>query len=212
MDNALRAELGRRATALAREVGYVGAGSVEFVADASQPLSAERLWFIEMNTRLQVEHPVTEMRTGLDLVEWQWRIAAGEPLPLTQAEVPLHGHAIEARLCAEEPARNFLPSPGRLAALRLPKAGPGLRPGLRVDAGVRAGDTLTPFDDPMIWKIIAHAPTRAEALERCVAEGVKLNAAFLARVLRSPAMRQGGVDTRFLEAFSTRDAAARDAA
>nr|WP_272877275.1 biotin carboxylase N-terminal domain-containing protein [Neoroseomonas eburnea] len=215
MDGALRAELGRRATALARQVGYVGAGTVEFVADASQPLAAERIWFIEMNTRLQVEHPVTEMVTGLDLVEWQLRIAAGEALPLAQDQVALAGHAVEARLCAEDPARNFLPSPGRIAALRLAEPGPGLR----VDAGVRAGDTLTPFYDPMIAKVIAHAPTRAEALERlatalesCAAEGVRLNAAFLARVLRSADMQAGGVDTRFLEDFRARDAAARSAA
>ena len=216
MDAALRAELGRRATALAREVGYVGAGTVEFVADASRPLAADRVWFIEMNTRLQVEHPVTEMVTGLDLVEWQLRIAAGERLPLTQDQVALTGHAIEARLCAEDPARNFLPSPGRLAALQLPAC----TPGLRIDTGVRAGDTLTPFYDPMIAKVIAHAPTRAEALERlaaaldaCVADGVRLNAAFLARLLRSEEMRGGGVDTAFLEAFRAREAsAARSAA
>ncbi|WP_207539586.1 acetyl-CoA carboxylase biotin carboxylase subunit [Sabulicella rubraurantiaca] len=211
MDPALRGELGRRATALAREVGYVGAGTVEFVADGSQPLSADRIWFIEMNTRLQVEHPVTEMVTGLDLVEWQLRIAAGEPLPLAQDQVRLDGHAIEARLCAEDPARNFLPSPGCLTTLRLPEPSPGLR----VDTGVRSGDTLTPFYDPMIAKVIAHAPTRAEALERlttalesCSAEGVRLNAAFLARALRAPEMRSGGVNTAFLESFRAREAAA----
>jgi 3-methylcrotonyl-CoA carboxylase alpha subunit len=215
MDAALRAELGRRAVALARAVGYVGAGTVEFVADAAAPLAADRIWFIEMNTRLQVEHPVTEMVTGLDLVEWQLRIAAGEALPLTPAQVALDGHAVEARLCAEDPARNFLPSPGRLVALDLPGAGPALR----IDAGVRAGDTLTPFYDPMIAKLIAHAPTRAEALERLAAalgavraDGVRLNADFLARALRSPEMRDGAVDTHFLDRFREREAALRGAA
>ena len=215
MDAALRVELGRRATALAREVGYVGAGTVEFVADASRPLGPDSVWFIEMNTRLQVEHPVTEMVTGLDLVEWQLRIAAGEALPLTQDQVTLTGHAIEARLCAEDPARNFLPSPGRIAVLDLPPPAEGLR----IDAGVRAGDTLTPFYDPMIAKVIAHAPTREAALERlaaaldaCRAEGIRINAAFLADLLRSAEMRAGGVDTRFLEAFRLRGAATRSAA
>ncbi|MBR0662960.1 ATP-grasp domain-containing protein [Roseomonas hellenica] len=211
MDAALRAELGRRAVALARAVGYVGAGTVEFVADAAAPLAADRIWFIEMNTRLQVEHPVTEMVAGLDLVEWQLRVAAGEALPLTQAQVRLEGHAIEARLCAEDPARNFLPSPGHLAMLDLPEPGPGLR----IDAGVRAGDTLTPFYDPMIAKLIAHAPTRTEALERLAAaldavraEGVRLNAGFLARALLSPEMRDGAVDTHFLDRFRLDEAAA----
>lgn len=211
MDAALRHELGRRATALAREVGYVGAGTVEFVADASRPLGPESVWFIEMNTRLQVEHPVTEMVTGLDIVEWQLRIAAGERLPLAQDEVVLDGHAIEARLCAEDPARGFLPSPGRILALELPSAGADLR----VDAGVRAGDMLTPFYDPMIAKIIAHAPTREAALERlaaalsaCRVEGIRFNAGFLAELLCSAEMRAGGVNTAFLEAFRLRAAAA----
>ncbi len=211
IDAALRAELGRRAVALARAVGYVGAGTVEFVADATPPLDAARIWFIEMNTRLQVEHPVTEMVTGLDLVEWQLRIAAGERLPFAQEDLVPQGHAVEARLCAEDPARNFLPSPGTIAMLRLPEPGPGLR----IDAGFRTGDVLTPFYDPLIAKLIAHAPSRAEALERLasaldavVAEGIRTNAGFLARALRSEAMRAGGVDTHFLEGFRLRDAAA----
>ena len=206
---ALRAELGRRATALARAVGYVGAGTVEFVADAEGPPAAERIWFIEMNTRLQVEHPVTEMVTGLDLVEWQLRVAAGERLPFT--DIPLRGHAVEARLCAEDPARNFLPSPGTITRLDLPEPGAGLR----IDAGFRGGDVLTPFYDPLIAKIIAHAPSRAEALERLasaldavVAEGIRTNAAFLAQVLRTEAMQAGAVDTQFLADFRTRGATA----
>ena len=210
VDPALRAELGRRAVALARAVGYVGAGTIEFVADAAAPLAADRIWFIEMNTRLQVEHPVTEMVTGLDLVEWQLRVAAGEALPFTQDALAPQGHAVEARLCAEDPARNFLPSPGTIAALRMPEAGPGLR----IDAGVRAGDVLTPYYDPLIAKLIAHAPSRAEALGRLAAaldevaaEGIRVNAAFLARILRSEAMQAGGVDTHFLEGFRAREAA-----
>ena len=205
MDPALRAELGRRACALARAVGYVGAGTVEFIAEA--PLHPDRIWFMEMNTRLQVEHPVTEMITGLDLVEWQLRIAAGEALPFAQEEIRLDGHAVEARLCAEDAARNFLPSPGRLAVLDLPREAPGLR----VDAGFRAGDLLTPYYDSMIAKIIAHAPTReaalarlAGALEECRAEGVRLNAPFLAAALRSPEMREARMTTGFLEAARKR--------
>jgi len=197
----LRAELGRRACALARAVNYVGAGTVEFIAAA--PLTADSIWFMEMNTRLQVEHPVTEMVTGLDLVEWQLRIAAGERLPFAQSDIRLEGHAVEARLCAEDPAKQFFPSPGKLAVLELPREGQGIR----VDAGVRSGDTVTPYYDSMLAKVIAHAPTRAEALEKlataldaCRAEGVRLNAAFLAAALRSAEMREARMDTGFLEA------------
>ncbi|WP_419897710.1 ATP-binding protein [Roseomonas sp. USHLN139] len=202
VDAALRAELGRRAVALARAVDYVGAGTVEFVADAEAPLDPARIWFIEMNTRLQVEHPVTEMVTGIDLVEWQLRIAAGEALPFAQQEISLEGHAVEARLCAEDPARNFFPSPGLLELLRLPPEAPGLR----IDSGVRQGDRLTPFYDPMLAKIIAHGSSRAEALrrlaaalDRCEARGVTLNASFLAAALRSPAVQDAAHDTHFLE-------------
>nr|WP_314070317.1 biotin carboxylase N-terminal domain-containing protein [uncultured Roseococcus sp.] len=197
----LRAELGRRACTLARAVGYVGAGTVEFIA--APPLTPDSIWFMEMNTRLQVEHPVTEMVTGLDLVEWQLRVAAGEELPFAQSDIRLEGHAVEARLCAEDPAKQFFPSPGKLAAFELPAEGEGIR----VDAGVRAGDAVTPYYDSMLAKVIAHAPTRAEALEKlaaaldeCRAEGVKLNAAFLAAALRSAEMREARMDTGFLEA------------
>jgi 3-methylcrotonyl-CoA carboxylase alpha subunit len=205
MDAALRAELGRRACTLARAVGYVGAGTVEFIAEA--PLHADRIWFMEMNTRLQVEHPVTEMVTGLDLVEWQLRIAAGEKLPFAQSDIALDGHAVEARLCAEDPARRFLPSPGRITALDWPETVPGLR----VDAGFRAGDLLTPYYDPLLGKIIAHAATRESALERlaaaldaCRVEGVRVNAAFLAAALRAPEMRAAHMTTGFLEAARQR--------
>jgi 3-methylcrotonyl-CoA carboxylase alpha subunit len=205
MDAALRAELGRRACELARAVGYVGAGTVEFIAEA--PLRADRIWFMEMNTRLQVEHPVTEMVTGLDLVEWQLRIAAGEALPFTQDDIALEGHAVEARICAEDPARQFLPSPGRIAALHWPEEAPGLR----VDSGFRAGDVLTPHYDSLLGKIIAHAETRAAALERLAAaldgihaEGVRVNAAFLAAALRAPEMRAAEINTGFLEAARKR--------
>ncbi|WP_421989105.1 acetyl-CoA carboxylase biotin carboxylase subunit [Roseococcus sp.] len=201
MSAELRAELGRRACALARAVNYVGAGTVEFIAAA--PLTVDSIWFMEMNTRLQVEHPVTEMVTGLDLVEWQLRIAAGEALPFTQDQIRLDGHAVEARLCAEDPSKNFFPSPGRLAVLELPAEGQGLR----VDAGVRSGDTVTPYYDSMLAKVVAHAPTRAQALARLAealdairVEGVKLNAGFLAAALRSAEMREGRMDTGFLEA------------
>ena len=205
MDAALRAELGRRARALARAVGYVGAGTVEFIAEA--PLRAESIWFMEMNTRLQVEHPVTEMVTGLDLVEWQLRIARGEALPFTQADIRLDGHAVEARLCAEDPARQFLPSPGHLTALSLPAEAPGLR----VDSGVRVGDIVTAYYDSMLAKIIVHAPTRALALQRladaldsCRTGGVRLNAGFLAAALRSDEMREARMDTGFLESARKR--------
>ncbi|MCW8085671.1 acetyl-CoA carboxylase biotin carboxylase subunit [Sabulicella glaciei] len=205
MSPALREELGRRACTLARAVGYVGAGTVEFIAEA--PLHPDRVWFMEMNTRLQVEHPVTEMVTGLDIVEWQLRVAAGEALPFRQEDIAWGGHAVEARLCAEDPSRNFLPSPGRLALLRLPAEAEGLR----VDSGIREGDALSPFYDSMLAKVIAHAPTREAALEKlaaaldgCVAEGVRLNAAFLAAALRAPEMREARMDTRFLEAARKR--------
>ncbi len=205
MDPGLRAELGRRACELARAVGYVGAGTVEFIAEA--PLRADRIWFMEMNTRLQVEHPVTEMVTGLDLVEWQLRIASGEALPFAQEDIALNGHAVEARLCAEDPARRFLPSPGRITSLALPEEAPGLR----VDAGFRTGDLLTPYYDPLIGKIIAHAATReaalarlAAALDACHAQGVRLNAPFLAAALRSPEMRTAIMTTGFLEAARQR--------
>jgi 3-methylcrotonyl-CoA carboxylase alpha subunit len=201
MTAALRAAMGRAAVEAARAVGYEGAGTVEFIADGARGLRPDGFWFMEMNTRLQVEHPVTEAVTGLDLVEWQFRVAAGETLPLTQDQVRLDGHAVEARLYAEDPAMGFLPSTGKILVLDLP-AGEGIR----VDTGVAAGDEVTPFYDPMIAKVIAHAPTRAAALDRLAAAldrtvvaGPRSNAGFLAALARSPDFRAEKFDTGFIE-------------
>ena len=198
-----RAAICDAAVRAAKAVGYVGAGTVEFIADASQGLRADRIWFMEMNTRLQVEHPVTEAVTGLDLVEWQLRVASGEPLPLTQDQIPLNGHAIEARLYAENPDSGFLPSTGPLIHFRLPS---GL---VRVDAAVEQGGEVSAFYDPMIAKLIAHAPTReaaaaklAKACRAVEVWPVKTNAAFLARCLDHPDFIAVAIDTGFIEARS----------
>jgi len=195
----LRAKIGAAAVAAAKAVGYSGAGTVEFVADGTGALRADAFWFIEMNTRLQVEHPVTEEVTGLDLVEWQFRVAAGEKLPLTQSQIRLDGHAIEARVYAEDPEHGFLPSTGKIVALELPND-------IRVDSGVEAGGEVTPYYDAMIAKLIAHAPTReaalgklVHALERTLVAGVRSNVAFLAKLCRAEAFRQGRVDTGFID-------------
>ncbi len=194
--DATRAAMGAAAVAAARAVGYQGAGTVEFLFDGRE------FYFLEMNTRLQVEHPVTEMITGLDLVEWQLRVAAGEPLPLRQEEIARSGHAVEARLYAEDPERGFLPSTGVLSRLRLPE---GLE-GVRVDAGVQQGDEVSVHYDPMIAKIVAWAPDRLgaidrlrHALERTEVEGVRTNARFLWEILGADAVRAGDVSTRLLE-------------
>src|SRR5919106_4827467 len=150
MSAEMRAAMGEAAVKAAQAVGYAGAGTVEFIADGSKGLHPGGYWFMEMNTRLQVEHPVTEAVTGLDLVEWQFRVAAGEKLPLAQRDIPLKGHAVEARIYAEDPARGFLPSTGTLVALRFPD-------GVRVDTGVEQGSAISPYYDPMIAKMIAHA-------------------------------------------------------
>jgi propionyl-CoA carboxylase alpha chain/3-methylcrotonyl-CoA carboxylase alpha subunit len=203
MDEKTRAAVTSAAIKAAKAVGYVGAGTVEFIADASQGLKPDRIWFMEMNTRLQVEHPVTEAVTGQDLVEWQFRVAAGEPLPLKQADISLNGWAVEARLYAEDPARGFLPSIGRLEHFRLPVEE------VRVDAGVEEGGEVSQFYDPMIAKLIAHADTREEAASQ-LAEAcreveiwpVRTNAAFLARCLDHPDFLAGEVDTGFIGARS----------
>ncbi len=199
MDAQTRAAICDAAIRAARAVAYEGAGTVEFIADASQGLRADRIWFMEMNTRLQVEHPVTEAVTGLDLVEWQLRVAAGEPLPLAQDQIHFSGHAMEARLYAESPATGFLPSIGVLDRFDLPTT-------LRIDSGVAQGGEISPFYDPMIAKLIAHAPTRKAAALR-LADGcaqvevypVTTNAAFLARTLADPDFLAGEIDTRFIE-------------
>ena len=195
----LRARIGAWAVAAAKAVGYRGAGTVEFVADGRSELRADGFWFIEMNTRLQVEHPVTEAVTCLDLVEWQFRVAAGENLPLTQDQVRLDGHAIEARVYAEDPEHGFLPSTGPIVALELP-------PDIRVDSGVEAGGEVTPFYDAMIAKLIAHGPSRQAALDRLVRAldetaiaGVRSNVAFLANLCRAGEFRRGAVDTGFID-------------
>jgi 3-methylcrotonyl-CoA carboxylase alpha subunit len=201
MTTELRDVIGRAAVAAARAVGYVGAGTVEFIADGSSGLKADRFWFMEMNTRLQVEHPVTEAVTGLDLVEWQFRVAAGEPLRLGQDGVRLAGHAVEARIYAEDPAHGFLPSTGRLLALQFPS-----HEGIRIDSGVAAGDVVSPFYDPMIAKMIAHAATRAAALDRLAAAldativaGPRSNVAFLADLARAGEFRDGRFDTGLID-------------
>ena len=195
----LRAQIGAAAVAAAKAVDYRGAGTVEFVADGSEGLRADAVWFIEMNTRLQVEHPVTEAVTGVDLVEWQLRIAAGETLPLTQGQIRIDGHAVEARVYAEDPEHGFLPSTGTIVALELPSD-------IRVDAGIEAGGQVTPYYDPMIAKLIAQAPTRraaldrlTQALERTVIAGVRSNVAFLANLGRADEFRRGAVDTGFID-------------
>jgi len=199
MTDGLRGKMGAAAVEAARAVGYVGAGTVEFVADGTKGLRADGFWFIEMNTRLQVEHPVTEEVTGLDLVAWQFRVAAGEKLPFTQTQVRFDGHAIEARVYAEDPDSGFLPSTGTIVGLALPGD-------IRVDSGVEAGGEVTPFYDAMIAKLIAHAPSRdaaldrlTTALDRTLVAGVRSNVAFLGALCRASAFREGKVDTGFIE-------------
>jgi 3-methylcrotonyl-CoA carboxylase alpha subunit len=201
MNAAMREAMGRAAVEAARAVGYVGAGTVEFIADAREGLKPDRFYFMEMNTRLQVEHPVTEAVTGLDLVEWQFRVAAGEPMPVRQEDIRLDGHAVEARLYAEDPERGFLPSTGTLHALRLPDG-----EGIRIDSGVRAGDAVTPYYDPMIAKVITHGATREAALDRLAAAlaatvvaGPQTNLAFLTALARAPEFRAGRFDTGFID-------------
>jgi acetyl/propionyl-CoA carboxylase alpha subunit len=199
MDAKTRAAVCEAAVKAARAVNYEGAGTVEFIADASEGLRADRIWFMEMNTRLQVEHPVTEAVTGQDLVEWQLRVASGEPLPLKQDAIKLTGWAMEARLYAENPATGFLPSTGPLDHFRLPE-------GIRVDSAVEEGDEVSPHYDPMIAKLIAHADTREAAAAKLAAAcaevevwPVKTNAAFLARCAAHPDFVKGAIDTGFID-------------
>ena len=199
MDAQTRAAVCAAAVKAALAVGYQGAGTVEFIADASEGLKADRIWFMEMNTRLQVEHPITEEITGLDLVEWQLRVASGERLPLAQGDIPLNGWAMEARLYAENPATGFLPSTGPLDRFVLPQ-------GVRIETGVEQGGAISPFYDPMIAKLVAHAPTReaaaaklAQACRAVQVWPVRTNAGFLARCLSDPDFVAGRVDTGFIE-------------
>ncbi|MGH6925827.1 MAG: biotin/lipoyl-containing protein, partial [Propylenella sp.] len=197
----MRRWLGETAVKAAKAVGYRGAGTVEFIADASAGLQPGSVFFIEMNTRLQVEHPVTEAITGLDLVEWQLRIAAGERLPLTQEQIPLSGHAIEARIYAEDPADGFRPSSGRLWAASFPSD-----QGIRIDSGVEPGSVVTPFYDAMLAKVIVSGVDRDEAVERLAnalsrvrIAGPRTNLAFLSRIASHPDFLAGGVTTDFAD-------------
>jgi len=197
----LRRAMGEAAVKAAQAIGYVGAGTVEFLLDARG-----EFFFMEMNTRLQVEHPVTEAITSLDLVAWQIRIAQGEPLPITQDQVPLNGHAIEVRLYAEDPDNDFLPATGTLDLYREPSAGSGRR----VDSGVAEGDTVSPFYDPMLGKLIAWGENREEARLRLLAMldetyvgGVRTNLAFLRRVIGHPAFAAAELDTGFILRYET---------
>jgi 3-methylcrotonyl-CoA carboxylase alpha subunit len=199
MDEATRAAVCAAAVKAAQAVDYVGAGTIEFIADASEGLRADRIWFMEMNTRLQVEHPVTEEITGQDLVEWQLRVASGEELPKRQEELSINGWAMEARLYAEDPTHEFLPSTGRLERLDLPGSP------TRVDTGVIQGATVSPFYDPMIAKIVAYGSERATAVSRLTSAiaavdvwPVKTNAAFLVRALEHEAFKAGDLDTGFI--------------
>jgi 3-methylcrotonyl-CoA carboxylase alpha subunit len=201
MDPARRKTMGEAAVAAARAVGYVGAGTVEFIAEG------EAFYFMEMNTRLQVEHPVTEMITGLDLVEWQLRVAAGEPLPISADRLALRGHAIEARVYAEDPARDFLPSVGGLTHLRQPREVPGR---VRVDTGVTQGDQITPNYDPMIAKLIVWGEDRPAAVRQMAAAlaeyevvGVTTNLGLLRAIAAHPAYATGELDTGFIARHAT---------
>jgi 3-methylcrotonyl-CoA carboxylase alpha subunit len=227
MDEATREAVCAAAVRAAKAVDYEGAGTVEFIADASDGLNADRIWFMEMNTRLQVEHPVTEAITGVDLVEWQLRVASGEKLPKSQKQLAIAGHAIEARLYAEDPAKGFLPSVGRLEHFALDEPTPfvpsevegristsldtngngaGEDEGIRVDTGVAEGDAISPYYDPMIAKLVAHGGDRAEAIGKLAAmlDGtevwpVRTNAGFLFNAVLHPEFAAGEIDTGFIE-------------
>ena len=200
MTEARRRQMGEAAVAAAKAVGYVGAGTVEFIAEHDFTTSG-RFHFMEMNTRLQVEHPVTEMITGLDLVEWQLRVASGERLPKLQDELRINGHAFEARVYAENPRNQFLPATGPIKLLRTP----ALSADVRIDTGVREGDAITPHYDPMIAKLIVHGENREQALQRLALAldeyavvGFSNNVEFLQRVARHPAFVAGDIDTGFI--------------
>ena len=206
MTEALRREMGEAAVAAARAVNYVGAGTVEFIVE--QLDGKMKFYFMEMNTRLQVEHPVTEAITGLDLVEWQFRVAAGEPLPLKQAQLKIHGHAIEARICAENPDKQFLPATGTLQVYRQPACTRFERAdgGVRIDDGVREGDAISPYYDSMVAKLIVHGDTREDALARmdmALGEfhivGLQTNVQFLRHVVASESFAKADLDTALIQ-------------
>ncbi|MAN74662.1 MAG: methylcrotonoyl-CoA carboxylase, partial [Henriciella sp.] len=199
MDEATREEICAAAVRAAKAVDYEGAGTIEFIADASEGLRATHIFFMEMNTRLQVEHPVTEEITGVDLVEWQLRVAAGEPIPLKQDELFIDGHAIEARLYAEDPSSGFLPSTGPLHHFDIGLQG-------RIETGVEEGDQISPFYDPMVAKLVTWGETREDAIEQLaeIADGVEIwpvrtNAAFIANCLRDEDFEDANLDTGFIE-------------
>ena len=199
LKSAMRKAMCNAAINAARAVDYVGAGTVEFIVDGSQELSPDKFWFMEMNTRLQVEHPVTEMVTGIDLVEWQLRIASGEKLLLLQKNIKLDGHSVEARIYAENPARGFLPATGKLYHLKFPS-------GIRVDSGVSQDDEITAAYDPMIAKMIAHKPGREAAisvlrenLQQIQIAGATTNVNFLARLCANERFISGKVETGLIE-------------
>jgi 3-methylcrotonyl-CoA carboxylase alpha subunit len=205
MTDLMRQQMGDAALSAARAVGYVGAGTVEFIVEQNDA-GVGRFFFMEMNTRLQVEHPVTEAITGQDLVAWQLRVAFGEPLPLQQSDLRIQGHAIEARICAETPDKNFLPATGTLQVYRKPAAVSFERGVVRVDDGVREGDAISPFYDSMVAKLIVHGDTRDQALARldaALAEvqivGLSTNVQFLRHVVRSPSFAQANLDTALIE-------------
>jgi 3-methylcrotonyl-CoA carboxylase alpha subunit len=198
MDPETREAICAAAVRAAKAVDYVGAGTIEFIADASEGLRADRIWFMEMNTRLQVEHPVTEEITGVDLVEWQLRVASGEPLPKRQDELSINGWAMEARLYAEDPSNGFLPSTGRLDYLLFLREA-------RIETGVKEGDTISPYYDPMIAKLVAHGSDRVEAINRLGEMAshteiwpIRTNAGFIDRIMRDPDFVGEQLDTGFI--------------
>ena len=202
MPEEVRTAMTAAAVTAARAIGYQGAGTVEFIADASQGLRADRFWFMEMNTRLQVEHPVSEAITSLDFVELQLRVAAGEPLSFRQEDLTINGHAFEARLYAEDVAKGFLPATGRLEHLAFPDGGRFVRGVLRIDSGARHGDTISPWYDPLIAKIIVHGPDRVTALAQlvkaladCQVAGTITNLEFLQALAQHQGFAAGAIDT-----------------
>jgi 3-methylcrotonyl-CoA carboxylase alpha subunit len=200
MTDEMRAAMTNAAVKATKAIGYSGAGTIEFIADASDGLQPDRFWFMEMNTRLQVEHPVTEMVTGVDLVEWQLRVAAGEEIPVVQKDIKLSGHAFEARIYAEDASRGFLPATGTLHHLVFPEGGDDTA--IRIETGVRQGDEIAPFYDPMIAKLVVHAEDRGtalaalgQALEQTEVAGSTVNTGFLAALAADPDFAAGDVDT-----------------